>query len=792
MSKNKHGSDKRPTQPFKAHRPKKKRPDSAGRMEALERFRSLIELSQDALLLVETHTGRLIDVTESACAFSGIPREELLTMSLQHLVIPAAWKRIRRFFTYPHQRRKNNKILRTVLRKQPRSEIPVEITLGMTPKKKETYALVMVRDISQQIETEKALRQSKARLRFVIENMPVMMEAFDEDGNIIVWNKESEAVTHYKAEEIVGNREAVSLLYPDECYRERMVEAWAKRGNNYRNWEWEITCKDGSKRTISWSNISDRLYVPGWSSWGIGVDVTEHKRYENALRESEANLSITLNSIADAVIATDAQGLINRMNPVAETLTGWSLDEALGLPLMDVFYIVNEETKEPVIDLIETFLSQDTTLDQPGRICLHSKDCVERIIAMSGAPIQANDGDPRGIVLVFRDITEQHYLAEQLRQAQKLESIGQLAGGIAHDFNNLLGGIMGYTQLLQKHIVSEEHSAYAQAVIDTSKRAAELIAQLLAFSRRVETSIVEVDLHKTIRGVISLLEHTIDRRIEIQRSIDDTSLLTQGDPSQLQNAILNIAVNARDAMPCGGVLSFSTTTVSLDEEYCRNNSFRIEPGEYIEISISDTGEGMKKDTMDRIFEPFFTTKGIGKGTGLGLSAVYGTVKKHGGTIQVFSEPEKGTLVKLYLPLLKGPILSIENIEAETLHHGKGRILLVDDESIIRKVVGRMLYELGYEVICAENGEDAVEQFRGSHPEIDLVILDMVMPKMNGQEAFMEMKKIDPNVKVIVSSGFTPDNQLEEMLQDGVKASLPKPFKISGLSEKVAEVLNTTH
>ncbi|MHC4718217.1 MAG: hybrid sensor histidine kinase/response regulator, partial [Planctomycetota bacterium] len=342
--------------------------------------------------------------------------------------------------------------------------------------------------------------------------------------------------------------------------------------------------------------------------------------------------------------------------------------------------------------------------------------------------------------------SRQARLEEQLRQSQKMEAIGELAGGVAHDFNNLLTGIMGNAQLLDMRLAREsEESGYATEIVRAATRAADLTRQLLAFSRRGPVQTVPVDVHEVVAEVVKLLSHSIDRRIELAEDLQASPSCVMGDPSHLQNAILNLAVNARDAMPEGGRLQFATRNVVLDEEYCRLRAGQLYPGPHVEISVSDTGVGMDAELQERIFEPFFTTKSAGKGTGLGLATVYGCVRAHGGIIDVYSEVGKGSTFKVLLPLAEVEAEAAAS-EGEPIK-GAGHILLVDDEDLVRNFAAKALRGLGYTVTTAADGVDALDLYRRRHGEFDAVILDLIMPRLSGQDTFRLMKEIDPHVRV---------------------------------------------
>ena len=385
---------------------------------------------------------------------------------------------------------------------------------------------------------------------------------------------------------------------------------------------------------------------------------------------------------------------------------------------------------------------------------------------------------------------EKDKLRKQLQHSQKMEAIGTLAGGIAHDFNNQLTSILVYADLLREEAENNTVlTQYADHIIMGVKRASNLTSQLLAFSRKGKYLNTTVDIHRIVFEVANLLQHSINKKVEIQQELRANPSTVMGDPAQLQNAILNLALNARDAMPNGGKLVFSTDIVDLDRNYCNAQSFEIEPGKFLKLSVIDSGFGIDKKTKERIFEPFFTTKEQGKGTGMGLAAVYGTVKNHRGLIKVTSELGKGSVFVIYLPVsATDSSLKKQKDLKQKLVAGTAHILLVEDEELIRNVTALMLEKLGYTVSVCRNGAEAVDFYRKQWQAINLVILDVIMPEMGGGEAFTIMNKINPDIIVLVSSGYSIDNEAQSIIDKGAKGFIQKPFRTGEISQKISEIL----
>jgi signal transduction histidine kinase/CheY-like chemotaxis protein len=377
----------------------------------------------------------------------------------------------------------------------------------------------------------------------------------------------------------------------------------------------------------------------------------------------------------------------------------------------------------------------------------------------------------------------------RLRQAEKLEAIGLLAGGIAHDFNNQLTGIMAFADLIR--ITAKDNPDIredAESILASCRRAVDLTGKLLAFARKGNLLAVPVDMHVVIADVMSLLERTFDKRITLRQRLIANPSTILGDPTQLHNALLNIALNARDAMPEGGELNFETGIVELEEPYCKTLPYEIKPGSYLRLCITDTGCGMDKKTLQRIFEPFFTTKERGKGTGMGLPAVYGTMRSHNGAITVYSEPGHGTSVNLYFPWLKTvDQISAPVKESASVEKSHGHVLLVDDEESVCKSVEKMLQVLGYTVTIHQNGKSALDYYKDNWKSVDLVILDMIMPVMGGKDTFVAMKKVNPHIIALLASGYSLNGEAQSIIDLGISGFIHKPFTVDELRVKISKL-----
>jgi len=407
-----------------------------------------------------------------------------------------------------------------------------------------------------------------------------------------------------------------------------------------------------------------------------------------------------------------------------------------------------------------------------------------RWISDASVLLHDDQGKAWGCLGILQDVTERRRMEVRLRQAEKMEAIGKLAGGIAHDFNNQLAGISGFAEMIAADPGDPQVREWAEAILRSAGRAGDLTLKLLAFARKGKYLSGPVDLHAVLSEVVAVLEQSADRRISIRRVLSAQPLSTSGDPVQIQNALLSLAINAREAMPEGGELTLSTEAVSIDEAAVRRDFAELSPGRHARIAVADTGVGMDEEVRGHLFEPFFTTKK--EGSGMGLASVYGAVLNHRGAVRVQSAPGRGSTFSLYLPLLD---LAAPATAAVRPAPGTGaRILVVDDEEVIRLLVSQMLLRLGHRVLTCGDGQEAVDLYRDSGGEIDLVILDIVMPRLGGLDTFRLLRAVNPRARVLVASGYSVEGEAQRMLDEGARGFIQKPFRQAELAAKIAECL----
>ena len=502
---------------------------------------------------------------------------------------------------------------------------------------------------------------------------------------------------------------------------------------------------------------------------------------EDALRESEERYRTVLDTNPEPVVVYDMEGRVIYFNPAFTRVFGWTLAECLGKK-MDVF--VPEEAWPETKMMIEKVMAGERFSDV--EIQRYTKDGKKIPVSISGAIYRSRDGDPVGSVISLRDISGKKKLEGQLHHAQKMESLGTLAGGIAHDFNNLLMGIQGRTSLLSVEAdLSDSVVEHLKGIEDYVKSAADLTKQLLGFARGGKYEVKPTRLNDLVKKQNRMFGRT-KKEINIHERFEERLWSINADQGQIEQVLLNIYVNAWQAMPGGGDLYIQTENIIIYENY--GKPYHVQPGKYVKISITDTGVGMDEATRQRIFDPFFTTKEMGRGTGLGLASAYGIIKNHDGFIDVYSEKGEGTTFKIHFPASEKEAVKEDEKHEEVLT-GSETVLFVDDESMIVEVGRGIIQKLGYNVLVAGSGKEAIDIYKENQEKIDIVILDMIMPDSGGGITFDRLKEINPETKVLLSSGYSIDGQASEILERGCNGFIQKPFNMGCLSKKIREILD---
>jgi PAS domain S-box-containing protein len=512
------------------------------------------------------------------------------------------------------------------------------------------------------------------------------------------------------------------------------------------------------------------------------------ERERSALIESELRMRTIIETEPEGVMLLDSTGRILQSNPAGLSMfQAESLDRLRLKPL---------ESFVPQ-GFLEAFrgLFKEVMAGKAGIIESRVKGLkgAERWVDIHAAPMAGAGAKETLFLGIIRDITERKENEERLRHTQKMNAFGQLAGGVAHDFNNQLAAILGYSEMLSARIGDPEMKRYAESIEKAARRSSELTRNLLTFARQAPSQSIPVDIHALVNETTDLLERTIDKRIVVSSRLEARPSTILGDPSLIQNALLNLALNARDAMPDGGSLVFSTESIRIGAGPGGASPYAVPPsihrvqlpeGRYLHLTVSDSGTGMSDEIQQRIFEPFFTTKPVGKGTGMGLASVFGTVKLHLGAITLVSAPGQGTVFHLYFPISKEALTPDAEAGSEKPKMRSLGILVVDDEPILRELLVDLLNQEGHIVYSASTGVEAIKIFEAQGKKIDLVILDMIMPELGGRETYRALRRLNPGLKVLLSSGYSPNEEIQDILDEGILGILHKPYSKSSLEEAI--------
>ena len=641
-----------------------------------------------------------------------------------------------------------------------------------------------------QTQTQWALRESEMRYREFFENAKDAIYIHDLSGRYMLVNHAGEQLIGYTKEEILRLSVFDVIRYEDlNQIRGKLNQKLADHAATV--YEVEVVTKHGRRVPVE---VSSRLIYENGVPIGVqgtAREITERRERQKALKASEERLRELIENANDIIFTCDMSGNINSLNRAGQKLIGYLAREAVG---MNFAHFVAPEFLETAAEMLARQTTSDASTVYELEIITR---CGERAALEVSSQTIFSEGKAVGVQGVARDITERKRTEQalrasqlQLQQSQKLEAVGQLAGGVAHDFNNLLTAIIGYSQLSLRRLDSEDPVARnINEIMKAAGRAASLTRQLLAFSRKQILEAKVLDLNLVVNDMSQMLRRLISEDVELS-TIAATDLdKVKADCGQIEQIIMNLAVNARDAMPSGGKLTIETANVVLDDEYAQQN-LPTEPGAYVMLSVSDTGVGMDQQTLSRIFEPFFTTKAIGKGTGLGLSTVYGIVKQSGGYIWASSELGRGTTFRVYLPRVDALTVKEKlRLVSPPAPRGSETILLVEDDEQVREIVRQILERQGYRTITAPNGEQALAVAHRHIGRIHLTITDVVMPQMNGRELAERLAHSRPDMKILYMSGYTDDATMRLGLLDKQFQFIQKPFAADALASKVRDTLD---
>ena len=675
-----------------------------------------------------------------------------------------------------------NPLFETILKDKNSNNIFVEISINSisTEVNKNDTFICICRNISSRKLLENKYQNSILEFNAIFKALPDLHFTIDEFNRITNFHAGDFSKLYLPPEKFINKN--ISELFPQRLSEDfiNLIERTRKTAT-VQSFEYFLEMYDGLRYfEIRTSMIDNKNLI------AIVRDITDRINIIKELEKQKEQLAVTLRSIGDGVIATDIDGNITLINKIAEILTGWSSQEAIGKSIFDVFKIIDEKTRESKQELISTVLKLGGFLIVEKDMVLIMKDGTERPITDSIAPIRDRESKIIGVVVVFREFTEQALTEKRITHVDKLESIGLLAGGIAHDFNNILTSIVGNISLAKFYAKNEEkvYKRLKEAEI-ACEHAKDLTRQLLTFAKDGNQPIKQViRIEELVKESSSFVLSGSKSKIEYWFSED--ILPVEVDPGQISQVINNIVINADQAMPNGGVISISVSNYIQNKNY--SNVFN--KGDYVLIQISDTGIGIEKELLNRIFDPYFTTKSTGNG--LGLSVCYSIIKKHNGFIEVFSEVGKGTTFKIYLPATDKEVHK-EDQKVDEVTSGSARILVMDDEELIQSICKEILINMGHKVETVSSGEEAIKIFKerfDSKEKFDLVIMDLTIPGgLGGKDTLVEIKRIDPSVKAIVVSGYSNDPVMANYKEYGFDDMLTKPYKFEDLTITVNRILS---
>ncbi|HXU35201.1 MAG TPA: PAS domain S-box protein [Blastocatellia bacterium] len=632
------------------------------------------------------------------------------------------------------------------------------------------------------LEQEATHRKTEAELQRSLKELADIKFALDESSIVAITdqtgiikyvNQKFCEISKYSRGELLGQDHRIinSAYHPKEFIR----NLWTTIASG-QVWKGEIKnrARDGS---IYWV---DTTIVPFLNDKGkpyqyvaIRNDITERKRAEEQLRE-QATL---LDNAQDAILVRGLDDKFRFWNKSAERIYGWPAAEVIGRDMKDLIY---KNSLSQFADAKRATLGNG---EWRGELRQNTRDGRDIVVESRWTLVRDDRGEPKAVLVINTDVTEKRKIEAQFLRAQRMESIGTLASGIAHDFNNLLSPIMMSIQLLQARISDDDGQRLLAMLQMSAERGAGLVKQVLSFARGVEGERITLQPRHLIKEIVKILKDTLPKSIEVEFEATEDLSVVAGDATQLHQVLMNFFVNARDAMPGGGRLTIKAENVFIDENYARMN-LESKPGAFVMITIADSGIGISPHVINRIFEPFFTTKEHGKGTGLGLSTALGIVKGHGGFINVYSEPGRGTQFKIYLPAAETPF-TVQADTSTALPPGRGElILVVDDEIAIREITKGTLEAYGYRALTAADGTEAVALYAQHKDEIKVVLTDLMMPYMDGPVTIRALQKLNPKIKIIASSGLAESGRAIE----GVKMFLPKPYTAERLLKALTDVI----
>ena len=764
----------------------RKRAEDALR-ESEAKYHTLFESANDAIVIADAESGRLTDANREAERLLGRSREEIIGMHQLKLHPPDKLEFYERKFR-DHVRRGRVADYEAEVVRKDGTVVPVHISAAVMEIGGKTVIQGLFHDVTERKRAEEALKEERQRLFSLLDGLPayVWLQAPDYSPRFVnrTFREHFGEPAGKPCYEVFNRgRKPCERCPTFRVFKTAKPQEWewtdAASGRTYRVYDYPFADVDGSPLVLE-----------------MGVDVTDRRKAEGALRRSEAALRDIFEAASTvAFITTDLGGREARIlefSPGAEHIFGYSRDEVLGRPL-SMLHLPEHVAAFPGV--IESM--RRTGKPVTGEVPLVRKSGERFPALLTTHPIFNDEGEMISVLGVSTDITDRkraeqalHEREEELRQAQKMEAVGRLAGGIAHDFNNLLTAITGYSELLMENLSADDPKRQdAKEINKAGHQGASLVRQLLAFSRKQVLAPTVLDLNATVTGMQRMLRSVAGAGVELVTVLEAERPYVKADRVQIEQVLMNLVANARDAMPQGGRLVIETATVEPDEGVV-GGPLGVKPGVFVMLSVTDTGIGMNEETRSRLFEPFFTTKEVGEGTGLGLSTIYGIVRQSGGDVRVYSEPGKGTTFKVYLPCAETPPAEADaGARPAAALEGTETILVVEDEEAVRDFVTRALRKWGYTVLAAGNSREAVPLGIDYEEPIDLLVTDVVMPGLTGTELAARLERQSPRMRVLYISGYSQHAGIQQELVEPGAPFLQKPFSSDALARKVREVLD---
>ncbi len=768
------------------------------------RTQALLATISDAVFVNEIDpaggVGRFLEVNDVVCQRLGYTREEMLLMSPKDIDDPASG-----IFALDigKQLRKNGEmIFDQIFVAKDGTRIPVKIHNCLITMRGRPCVIASVRDMSERVRSEQALHESEQRLTQATQVANFGIFEFEHSSSTFHCSPTFRAIYGYSEGEAVTRERVLDSVFPED--REYVYSALRQgvdpMGDGLFHCEHRIVHPDG----VRWVKVRSRTFFEGEGvarhpvrTVGASVDITARKDIELELRANQQYLRAALDMAKLGVWHRNLETDVVACDSLTRLIFG--LEENQVVTLETLFNSIVPQDRERFLEKRHSVISGQQDSEAGIEYRIQTPDGSLRWVSVHRNLVYDSSGNPKRMIGIVQDITrskqeneEKLALEQQLLHAQKMEAVGRLAGGIAHDFNNLLMVIRSYAEITEDCLSPNDSlRKNIQAIMKAADRAASLTGQMLAFSRKQILSPVALNLNAAVAESAKMLQRLIGEDIDLQLNPEESVWTVQADPNQIAQVLMNLSVNARDAMPNGGTLTIATRNVTPDESFLTEHPY-MQPGDYAVFSVSDTGTGISKEVQRQMFEPFFTTKSVGKGTGLGLSTVYGIVKQSGGYLIVDSEPDCGACFSIYLPRVQGAVLGAEMQKAEWLRRGAGTLLVVEDEPALRESIREFLGSLGYTVLDADSGPQALTIASQFDQPIDLMITDLVMPKMSGRELSQSLGSTRPQMKTIFMSGYTDDAVMHHGIQEAGVSFLQKPFSLAMLARKVLEMLGSPH